>query len=185
MAELDRVSQLERQLADALTQIDRLATLEAIRACIYRVNRAVDRIDADLLRSAFHPDAILHYGKHYDGAVDGWIASAIKHQGTQTQAHHLVGNINIQLKGKDEAFVESYELARHKSIVDGQTRDLVLGMRTLDRFSRRNGEWKISERTKIVDWGRAIDASDGPYENGPMPKGARDKSDASYKLFSS
>lgn len=184
MAELDRVSQLERQLADAVAQIERLTAVEAIRACVYRVCRAVDRIDAELLRSAFHPGAIVHYGKHYDGAVDGWIASAIKHQGTQSQAHHLVGNINIKINGKDDALAESYELARHKSLVDGQIRDLVLGMRTLDRFSRRNGEWKISERTKIIDWGRSITANEGPYDNGPMPKGARDKSDASYSFFS-
>jgi hypothetical protein len=182
MSEPDSVSRLERQLAHALAEIERLTAVEAIRECIYRVCRAVDRIDADLLRSAFHPDAQIHFGTHYDGAVDGWIAAAIQHQATQTQTHHLVGNISLKID-KDEALAESYELARHKSPVSGQMRDLVLGMRTLDRLSRRNGEWKISERTKLMDWGRIISGDEGPYEKGILAKGVRDKSDPSYRLF--
>jgi SnoaL-like domain len=183
MAELDRVTQLERRLADALASIHRLTALEAVRECIYRVCRAIDRIDAGLLRSAFHPDAIIHFGKIYDGGVDGWVASAMNFQAAQSQTHHLVGNITVRIN-KDEAFAESYELARHKTPVNGKLCDLVLAMRTLDRLSRRDGEWRISERTKVMDWGRIINGDEGIYENSPLEKGLRDKSDASYGLFS-
>jgi hypothetical protein len=61
-------------------------------------------------------------------------------------------------------------------------RDLVIGTRTLDRLSRRNGEWKISDRTKLMDWGRIISADEWIYDNGLMEKGRRDKSDPSYRL---
>lgn len=182
MAESDRIDRLERDLASALVEIDRLASLEAVRACIYQVCRATDRVDADLLRSAFHPGAVIHFGKIYDGDVDGWIASAVKHQSSQSQRQHMVGQVSIRLAG-DEAFSESYELDRHKTPMNGEVRDLVLAARTLDRFERREGEWKIAERTKVMDWGRAITANDGVYGDSPLVHGGDDRSDLSYRFL--
>lgn len=182
MIESDRIDRLERDLAKAFAEIDRLQSHEAIRSCIYRVCRAIDRVDSELLRSAFHPDAQVHYGKIYEGEVEAWIASAIAHQSSQSQRQHMVGNIYIVLDG-DEAVAESYELDRHKTPMGSEVRDLVLGARTLDRFSRRNGEWRIVERTKVMDWGRVIAADDGVYQNSPLQKGADDRTDASYQLL--
>ena len=45
-------------------------------------------------------------------------------------------------------------------------------------------EWRIVERTKVADWGRAIAGDEAIYDNGPLEKGRRDASDASYRLFS-
>lgn len=182
MAGLDRLDHLEERLQRALDEIERLTSIEAIRECVYRVCRGTDRVDADILRSAFHADAVLHFGKIYDGPVDGWIDAAIRHQSSQSQRQHLVGNIIIRIDG-DEAFVESYELDRHKTPMNGEVRDLVLAARTLDRFQRRNGEWRIAERTKVMDWGRAIAANDGPYANSPLTRGGDDRSDSSYLLL--
>lgn len=108
--------------------------------------------------SAFHPGAQIHYGKLYEGEVEGWISSAIAHQAGQSQTQHMVGNINVRVSG-DAAVVESYELARHKTPISGEVRDLALAMRTLDRFVRRDGEWRIIERPKGMDWGRALRAT--------------------------
>lgn len=180
MSDQDRLERLERDLAVALAEVDRLRSLEAIRDCIQRVCRGIDRIDADLLRSAFHPDAVVHFGKIYDGDAAGWISAAIAHQKTQSQRQHMPGSISIRIEG-DEAVAESYELDRHKSPVSG---DLVLGARTLDRLSRRNGQWKIVERTKVLDWGRAISGDETVYVNGALERGRDDKTDLSYRLFS-
>lgn len=182
MAESDRMDRLERDLAAALGEIDRLKSLEAIRACIYRVCRGIDRVDEQQMRSAFHPDAQIHYGRIYEGDVDGWIKSALRHQATQSQRQHMVGNVHIVLDG-DEAVAESYELDRHKTPMNGVFRDLVLGARTLDRFHRRDGEWRIIERTKVMDWGRTIAGDEGVYENSPLEKGGDDRTDPSYRLF--
>lgn len=182
MAETDRLDQLEQRLETAVAEIDRLRSLEAIRACLFRVCRAIDRLDEELLRTAFHPDAQVHYGKIYEGDVGGWVTSAIKHQGTQSQRQHLIGNIYIEMRG-DEAVAESYELDRHKTPINGEIRDLVLAARTLDRFVRRDGEWRIIERTKVMDWGRTIVGDDAVYQNSPLPKGGNDRSDASYQLL--
>lgn len=182
MTESDRLTHLERDLAAALDEIDRLKAVEAIRQCIYRVCRGTDRVDAEIIRSAFHPGAQIHYGKMFDGDIEDMIAVGMKHQSAQSQRHHMVGNIVIRIEG-NQAFAESYELDRHKTPMNGETRDLVLAARTLDRFERRDGEWKIVERTKVMDWGRTITADDGLYVNSPLEKGGDDRSDASYALL--
>lgn len=182
MADNDRLDRLERDLAAARAEIDRLKAIEAIRECIYRVCRGADRVDAEIIRSAFHPDATIHYGKMYDGDVEGSIAAGLKHQSAQSQRHHMVGNIIVRIDG-DQAFAESYELDRHKTATNGEMRDLVLAARTLDRFALRDGEWKIVERTKVMDWGRTITADDGLYVNSPLATGGDDRSDISYALL--
>lgn len=182
MVATDRVERLEQDLAKALAEIDRLASVEAIRDCIYRVCRASDRIDAELMRSCFHPGATIHFGKIYNGDAEGWIASAMKHQSSQQQRQHMVGNIVVCVDG-DQAFAESYELDRHKTIMADHVRDTVLAARTLDRFERREGQWKIVERTKVMDWGRAITADEGVYVNSPLEHGGDDRSDASYRVL--
>lgn len=182
MAESDRLDALEQRLSAALAEIERLKSLEAIRDCVMRVCRGTDRVDADLLRSAFHPGAQIHFGKLYEGEVEGWIESAVRHQSSQSQRQHMVGSVRIRLVG-DEAFAESYELDRHVSTMNGEVRDLVLGARTLDRLAKRDGEWRIVERTKVMDWGRRISADDGLYQNSPLERGGDDRSDASYRLF--
>lgn len=183
MTESERIERLEHSLAAALAEVERLSAIEAIRTCLYRVSRAIDRVDAALLRSAFHPGALIHYGKLYEGEVEGWIASAMAHQSSQSQRQHMIGNILIRVDG-DEAVAESYELDRHKTPMNGEVRDLVLGARTLDRFARRDGEWRIVERTKVMDWGRNIVGDDAVYQNSPLQKGGNDTSDPSYQLLS-
>jgi hypothetical protein len=176
------MERLEALLTQAMAEIDRLSSIEAIRQCIYRISRGTDRVDAALLRSAFHPGAKVHFGKIYDGDAEGWIEATIKHQAGQSQRHHLVGNIFVEIDG-DLAVAESYALDRHKTPIDSQIKDLVLAARTLDRFARRNGEWKIVDRTKIMDWGRSISADDGIYQKSALIQGGDDRADASYGLF--
>jgi hypothetical protein len=183
VAQTDRLDRLERELASAIAEIDRLKSAESIRDCIYRICRATDRIDEPLFRSAFHPDAKVHCGDMYDGDAGTFIERVLTHQKKQIQVQHMVGNIRINING-DEAVAESYELARHKSPVGGELKDLVLAMRTLDRFSRRNGEWRITDRTKVMDWGRIISGDEGIYNMPGLDKGRRDETDLSYKLSS-
>lgn len=182
MTELATLDRLQAQLTRALEEIDRLTSGDAIRQCIYRVSRGTDRIDGDLLRSAFHPDAVIHFGQIYEGPVDGWIESTLQHQAGQSQRQHLVGNIIVRVDG-DSASAESYGVDRHKTPMNGQVLDLVMATRTLDRFERRGGEWRIVERIKVMDWGRAISADESLYEHSPLLRGGDDRSDPSYDLL--
>jgi hypothetical protein len=60
-----------------------------------------------------------------------------------------------------------------------------MGARYLDRLSRRNGEWKIDERTVVLDWHKVEAWADG---QAPIPlegftRGTRFPGDPVYQLM--
>ena len=73
---------------------------------------------------------------------------------------HMMGLPLIDLQG-DRADVETYAIAWHQrpGSRDGSLKDDVWGVRYLDRFERRGGEWRIANRTMVRDWRRVDDAS--------------------------
>ena len=52
--------------------------------------------------------------------------------------------------------------------------------RYIDRFERRNGEWKIADRTVLMDLSRSTPVTARFAGEKDFLKGARDKSDWSY-----
>lgn len=162
-------------------RVDELSSKEAIRECIYRVDRGVDRIDVELLRTAFHADAQVQWLSPAPVPVSEWLGIFPEIQTKTRRAQHLIGNVLIDLNG-DTANVEAYELARHLTNMGEEWKDLVYSARYLDTFTRRDGEWKIQSRLKIMDWVRIIEGSDGAYDHATL-KGSRDAEDFSYKLF--
>lgn len=162
-------------------QVDVLSSKEAIRECVHRIDRGIDRIDPDILRTAFHSDAQVQWLSPEPVPVNEWLQNAGKIREMTRQAQHLIGNILIELNG-ETANVESYELARHLTRMGDEWKDLIYSARYLDKFSRRDGAWKIDFRIKIMDWMRILEGSDAAYDNAPI-KGSRDKGDLSYKMF--
>ena len=182
MSDTQRLDELEARLDAALKEVDRLQSVEAIRDAVLRFCRGLDRMDKGLMASAFHADASVDFGAIFRGGVGEFLETTMVHQARQREVQHLVGNIIVRVEG-EHAVAESYELARHKSPVNAEMVDLILAMRTLDRFERREGQWRITQRTKLVDWARALQGSDQVYERSPLPKGMRDPTDPSYALF--
>jgi hypothetical protein len=77
----------------------------------------------------------------------------------------MIGNILIRLDGA-RARVESYLWSA--SVLPGDaTREVVVSGRYLDRFERRNDEWRIAERWVVHDYFRehrdTADWSVGPF----------------------
>lgn len=136
---------------------------EKIRECLVRLARGEDRRDADLIKSSCWPDARKDYGvfagsfqEYLDWVVPG--ADAIK------LTQHLLGQSLIELNG-DTAQVETHVNSYHRVDMGGEERDSIIGGRYLDRLEKRNGEWRIAERTLIYDWfqdyGQSVDWSQG------------------------
>ena len=133
----------------------RLARLEyaadriEIQDCLTRFSRGMDRFDRDLYLSAFHPDAEMAAGP-YVGDVPGcWDWAVPMHEAGQIVTHHSLLNQTVDIDG-DMAHSECYY------IFVGRNRDESLWMaggRYIDRFERRDGEWKIALRTNIIEWG--------------------------------
>lgn len=152
---------------------------EAIRACMLRYLRGIDRMDADLIRSAFHEDAIDNHTRDVRGSIDGLLEWWLPQQHTREATQHFVTNQTIELDG-DVAHVESYFFVFIKQ--KAQDVGALNGGRYADRFERRNGEWKIALRIVLPEWQVDADAQNTAVvaQFGAV-SGARDLTDPTYQ----
>lgn len=134
-----------------LTQLTQLLDREAIRECIYKYCRGIDRCDEEALRSTYWSDATDQHGA-YSGGADGFISWALQEVKQSPRMLHMVGNISIVLKGKFAA-VESYFLGlRHDNDSAGKLRKTLLFGRYIDKFEKRDEEWRVVHRRLVYDW---------------------------------
>lgn len=133
----------------APTSLQDLLDREAIRECLHRYCRGIDRADEEALRSAYWPDATDSHGA-YKGNAAGFIDQALPKLRAGGRYFHAICNMGIDLDG-DSATVESYFLALQVS-ASAPTKQTFLAGRYLDHFSRRAGEWRIAARTVVYDW---------------------------------
>ena len=132
--------------------VQQLADREAIRDCLHRYCRGVDRADEAALRSAYWPGATDRHGP-YHGPVEGFIEAARKVWAAGARNVHALSNILIEFRGDDAAAVESYFTALQRGPgLDGRTAQWLLAGRYCDRFEKRGGEWRIAARTVAYDW---------------------------------
>jgi len=168
---INTVSQIKDQLADR----------EAIKDCLYRYCRGIDRLDMELLRSAYWPDATdEHTG--FSGTIDEFIEFASSRIKKMAHNIHLIGNILIELHGV-KAAVESY-FSSVGVRPQGSPRAMVVGGRYLDKFERRNDEWRIAKRVLVHDWfheyAETGDWAVGPFGLTDLKRGKRAPQDESY-----
>ena len=138
----ERLAKLEATLTHLQ---DRLAVFD----CIHSYNRGLDRLDADLLRSCYHPDAIDHHGPFF-GSAEKFVQFAIDVESSFLITHHGISTQNCEIAGNC-AFAESYV---HFVVVmaDGVTLGMGFG-RYIDRLEKRDGRWAISLRRLVMDCG--------------------------------
>lgn len=137
------------------TAVDVLLAKDEIRDVLARYCRAVDRFDADLLRTVYHPDAIDEHGLPDEDGSAVWfqehVFSVIDASWESTQ--HFLGNCLIDVRG-ERADAETYVVATHvrRPDVSGARMSDVVGARYVDQLDRRDGVWRISHRIVAVDW---------------------------------
>ncbi len=127
---------------------------EAIRDCLYRYCRGIDRADEAALRSAYWPDATDCHGA-WNGSASGFIDQALAKLRQGGRRVHQITNVLIELHG-DVAVVESAFFALQAPAATPTQATLLCG-RYLDRFERRAGaqgasEWRVAARTVVYDW---------------------------------
>ena len=133
----------------AAAQLQALLDREAIRECLYRYCRGIDRADESALRSAYWQDATDCHGA-WNGSATGFIDQALPRLRTGGRRVHQISNISIDLHD-DVAAVESYFLALQAPGGTTGQQTLLCG-RYVDRFERRGDEWRIAARTVVYDW---------------------------------
>ena len=109
---------------------------QEIHDVVLRYCQGIDRLDLDLVRSAYHPDGVDHH-TGFDGTVDEYVAWV----GPQLAEHlagtmHVMGNHRAELFG-DDALAETYVTAVHWTAEGGFT----TGARYVDHLTFRDGHW--------------------------------------------
>ena len=151
-------------------RLTELLDREAIRDCLYRYCRGIDRADEATLRSSYWPDATDRHGS-YSGPVEGFFAWAADVFRTDTRNVHRVGNILITFGAPDRAAVEThFDALQRGPGRDGVVRQFHLAGRYCDLFEKRGAEWRVASRTVVYDW---VEEQAVPPDNEAARFGAR------------
>ena len=135
--------------------LDDLLSKFEIHEVMMRYCRGVNRLDPDLVRSCYHPDAYEDHGVSQGNALEYAEGFSPERFTAFKSMFHLVGNELIELDG-DRAAHEAYFVGCHRyDDEDGTEVDMFFGGRYLSRYERRNGgAWLIAHRTVVHDWSR-------------------------------
>lgn len=140
----------EAMTPEAMTRAVReLQDRQAILDCLMRYARGVDRLDRDLILSAYHEDAVDDHGM-FVGTRDefaDWVIAM--HSSTHLAQQHCLFNHTCDLDG-DVAHTETYYLFAGMNRAGEPL--VVSGGRYVDRFERRAGRWAIADRLCLRDW---------------------------------
>jgi len=145
-------------------ELQKLLDKQAITELIHRYAHAVDRGDAEMLRSILHPDAVCDLGavkftaQEYYEAVKKILVEPQRYWAVQ----HRVSNILIDLRG-DMALSECVAASWHGREENGQRYHDFNSLRYLDRFERRSGEWRFVHRKAIYEWNLEIPSTTDSY----------------------
>lgn len=113
--------------------------------------RGVDRCDAETVASVYHEDSVDDHG-YWKGAGRDFAPFVVNRLAEANSATtHSVTNVLIEVDG-DEAFSESQVMVHLLRRDTDPVETDVMGGRYLDRLSRRDGAWRIDERTVVLDW---------------------------------
>ncbi|CAN5423886.1 hypothetical protein BH09ACT10_BH09ACT10_10150 [soil metagenome] len=165
--------------------VQELLDREAIRDCLFRYCRGIDRCDPDVLRSAYWPGAIDDHGM-WKGPIEDFIPFVIPVLLQRGQTSHRITNAIIRIDGATavvESYFDAYERVLRK---DGTANDITATGRYLDNFEKRDGEWRIGARKVILDafrvWTDSADWERGLFGQ-QVDMGIHTKEDLSYGLL--
>jgi hypothetical protein len=158
--------------------IDDLIAESEIKDLHIRFCRANDRRDEELMRSCFHPDAIVEL--HEDLDIEAFVALGNAMLSRYAVTWHNTGNQLVEVDG-DDAWAEHYTISSHRIAAsdEGPERDFIAFGRYIDRVEKRGGEWKFARRKMLLDYTRTDVVAQSPPALG-TPTGSRDRNDPSY-----
>jgi hypothetical protein len=158
--------------------LDRVAIIELVS----RYCRGIDRRDFALVRSLYHDDARENHGAMFSGSPDEFVAWLADFMPVWDATIHTIGNSVVVVDG-DRAEGEHQVRAWHRSQGPDRKEYAVHG-RYLDRYERRDGVWKFSERAIVFDHGtmRDVDEDAIAQLGGDAAHGRADRDDPSWNL---
>jgi len=139
--------------------------------------RSVDRLDHEIGKGVFQPEAPADYGAMFQGTGWGFIDWCLESYLSLVSHSHQFSNISIELEG-DRARSETYGDVTVRWKGEDGTINVMRNLgRYVDEWEKRDGTWRISHRRYVhdMDYG-------GPVAQAEMYEmtGRRDRIDASY-----
>jgi hypothetical protein len=129
----------------------RLADLEQIRDLAYRFSAGLDREDGEVLRSVFWPDAVDDHGWLFQGRAWDFVDMVLTRRARVRPTLHMVSNHSVSFESDDMATGTVYGVGfQFRHALDTPTTRMVLG-RYLDRYERRDAEWRIAHRQYLLE----------------------------------
>ena len=164
--------------------LEELLAREEITDVVKRLARGTDRLDEELIASCYHVDG---YDDHnWFRGTGAEFAEWVGETMTRWDATmHFVGPPHFRALDTNVAQVDTYCIAHHiaRSGKQAPMKDMVLGLRYVDRFERRSGGWRIARRVCAFDWTYTIPID--PDRTWPFGEdftvGARDRTDIAYR----
>lgn len=174
------------------SRVAALLDKQEIEEVVLRYCRGIDRRDFDLVRGCYHADAHDHHGS-FSGTVDEYLAWVDKLTARYRWSMHLIANMLIDLEDSGSAggssqsteiaACETYGVSIHRSDDPKPYMNLATGFRYLDRFEKRDGVWRIAERTAVGEWSMKIPPEVWWEIPEDQLSGRRDAGDALYTLL--
>ena len=168
-------------MTDPMARLGELLDRQDILDALTRFARGMDRFDRDTFLSAFHPDAEIAAGPFVGepAALYNWARDLHDHGQSATQ--HVLLNHSCDLDG-DTAHTETYYLFAARNRDDS---NWIAGGRYIDRFERRDGQWRVASRNTVIEYSGLLPTLPIPFGdvagidlNGVV---ARNTSDLSYR----
>lgn len=172
-----------------MSDVDRLVARADIQDLLWRYCRGIDRCDAELVRSVYHPGATDNHGI-FDGDAHEFADMVVPMLAKSYRCtQHQLTNMLIDIDG-DRARAETYFTAYHRehdapegsSGEGAEPRMVVFGGRYLDELECRDGRWGILARVVAHDWSDAYSLSLYP-EVDRFVQAAGVEDDPSSRLF--
>jgi uncharacterized protein (TIGR02246 family) len=161
---------------------DDLIARHGIMNALANHSRGVDRADVNLLAAAYHDDATVDYG-FYAGPAAALIDMLGNGQKGTLPTLHRTANTEIRRSG-NLAVSESYVVAY---VEEPDIQRMVFG-RYLDRLECREGSWRLSHRTYVLDSNTnrpnsALRADPPVSHDNYVPEGAKGAADPGRALL--
>jgi hypothetical protein len=157
--------------------VEELLARAEITDVIKRLARGTDRLDEELMASCYHVDGFDDHNSFRGSGQEfaKWVCAVLPHF---RATHHFIADPYIRFDG-DVAQVDSYCEAHHV----GDDTDMILGLRYVDRFERRDGKWLIAKRVCAFDWTYTVpfDAAARFRFEDDFTVGHRDRGDITYR----
>jgi hypothetical protein len=129
--------------------VEQLLAREEITDVIKRLARGTDRLDEQAMASCYHPDGFDDHNSFRGSGTEfaKWVCEVLPHFDATM---HFIGPPSIRLDEANPALAQcdTYCTAHHVSADS----DMILGLRYVDRFEKRDGQWLIAKRVCAFDW---------------------------------